>query len=138
MKLYLKMGIAILSIYILTMAVVYLLQDKLIFQSTKLSSNYEFNFNQPFNEYTLKTADNEQLNLLLFKTNISQARGIIIYFHGNAGNLNRWGKYAVDFTSLRYDVLMVEYRGYGKSTGTPTEEVLYSDSKFIMKSWKNF
>lgn len=131
MKFYIKMGIAILSIYVLMIAIVYLFQDKLIFQSVKLSSNYKFKFDVPFKEFSVETADNEQINTLLFKTDSLKPLGLIVYFHGNANNLNRWGKYAEDFTSLGYDVLMVEYRGYGKSTGIPSEELLYSDSKFI-------
>ena len=62
---------------------------------------------------------------------------MIIYFHGNANNLKRWGKYSVNFTSLGYDVLMIDYRGYGKSSGIPTEELLYIDAVTIWKWVKN-
>jgi uncharacterized protein len=67
---------------------------------------------------------------LLFKAD--SAKGFILYFHGNAGNLQRWGNYAPDFTSLGYDILMIDYRGYGKSTGTPTEENLYNDAQAVL------
>ncbi len=102
-------------------------QDKLIFQSTKLSPDHVFTFDQPFKEYTIKTSDHETLSAILFPA-AEGPKGLILYFHGNAGNLQRWGKYAPGFTTLGYDILMVDYRGYGKSTGTPSELVLYEDA----------
>jgi fermentation-respiration switch protein FrsA (DUF1100 family) len=78
-------------------------------------------------EYFVKTQDGETLNVLLFKTKLN-SKGLILYFHGNADNLQRWGQYAEDFTKLGYDILMMDYRGYGKSTGEPIENNLYKDA----------
>jgi pimeloyl-ACP methyl ester carboxylesterase len=103
------------------------IQDRLIFQSTKLSADHIFTFDQPFSEHSIETSDHETLSALLFPAS-QKSKGLILYFHGNAGNLQRWGKYANDFTALGYDILMVDYRGYGKSTGTPTENLLYDDA----------
>ncbi len=125
------MVFAFFSIYIISLALVYIFQEKLIFQSVKLSENHQFNFSVPFDEHLIKTTDNEYINALHFKTENTNPLGIILYFHGNADNLQRWGEYAVDFTSLGFDVLMIDYRGYGKSTGIPSEEMLYNDAEFI-------
>lgn len=125
------MALVIFSIYIVVIANVYFFQEKLIFQSVKLSENHQFSFNIPFNEYLIRTIDNEHINALLFKTESFRPKGLIIYFHGNADNLERWGNYAVDFTSLGYDVLMIDYRGYGKSSGIPSEEAIYNDAELI-------
>ena len=73
----------------------------------------------------------DNLNGLIFKPGIHKPKGTILYFHGNADNLQRWGKYAVDFTSLGYTVVMFDFAGYGKSTGTPSEQILYSNSEDI-------
>jgi len=129
MKIFIKMVIAIISLYILVIAMIYLFQDKLIFQSVKLPENYKFKFETLFDEYSINTPDDETINAIHFKTENGKALGLIVYFHGNADNLKRWGKYAVDFTNLGYDVLMIDYRGYGKSTGIPSEKVLYSDAE---------
>jgi len=131
MELFLKTVVAVLSLYVLALAFIYIFQEKLIFQSVQLPAEYTFDFSNPFEEYFLKTTDNEKLNLIYFKSNVAEKKGLIIYFHGNADNLKRWGQYAVDFTNLGYDVLMPDYRGYGKSTGTPNEEALYADAEFI-------
>ncbi|NOT73966.1 MAG: alpha/beta hydrolase [Cyclobacteriaceae bacterium] len=106
-------------------------QDSLIFQKKSLASDYAFKFAEPFEEHFIKTEDGQSLNVIIFKSK-NTSRGLILYFHGNADNLQRWGNYAVDLTSLDYDVLMMDYRGYGKSTGTPDEINLYKDAQTIL------
>jgi fermentation-respiration switch protein FrsA (DUF1100 family) len=59
--------------------------------------------------------------------------GLVIYFHGNAGNLQRWGEIAGCLTLYNYHVLVADYRGYGKSTGKPTEGGLYADADGVWK-----
>jgi len=121
----------IMLLYGVAWCIFFFFQDRFIFQSHVLPPEYVFRFDQKFEEYTISTADGEKLNALLFRAESS--KGLILYFHGNANNLQRWGEYAIDFTALGYDVLMTDYRGYGKSTGTPTEENLYSDAKLILE-----
>ncbi len=118
-----------ITFVILTMAF-QLLQDKIIFQGVRLNASHSFVFDQPFEEHFIPTPDGHQINLLLFRT--AQApKGLVIYFHGNRDNLQRWGNYAKDFTQYGYEVLMMDYRGYGKSTGKPNERVLYADAKLV-------
>ncbi|MBS1508700.1 MAG: alpha/beta hydrolase [Bacteroidetes bacterium] len=107
------------------------LQDKLIFQGVKLPKEHPFSFPLPYREFFIPTGDGCELNALLFPCG-ENTKGLILYFHGNAGNLQRWGNYAVDFTSQGYDVLMMDYRGYGKSSGKPSEDVLYADAGVIL------
>lgn len=124
-------GILLLC-YCITWFSFYLFQDQIVFQSKPLAANYKFTFDQPFEEHSISTADGSVLNSLLFRTQ-PPSKGLILYFHGNADNLQRWGNYANDFTSLDYDVLMMDYRGYGKSSDSPTEETLYADALLILK-----
>lgn len=54
----------------------------------------------------------------------------IIFFHGNAGNMGHRLQNAVGlYHNLHCNMLMVEYRGYGLSEGSPTEEGLYMDAR---------
>ena len=122
---------SVLLLYVVALAGFYVFQEKFIFQSESLPADHVFKFDQKFEEHTIQTEDGQSLSALLFKADSS--KGLILYFHGNAGNLQRWGKYAPDFTSLGYDILMIDYRGYGKSTGLPTEENLYTDAQTILK-----
>lgn len=122
---------SLLLLYLIVCTWFYFFQASIIFQAESLPNDYTFTFDQKFSEHNIPTADGELLNALLFKTS-QPSKGLILYFHGNANNLQRWGNYAIDFTNLGYDILMTDYRGYGKSTGSPTEEVLYTDAKTIL------
>ena len=107
-------------------------QNDIIFQRKPLAEDYIFTFHRDssqakLQEYYIKVEDKDSLNALLFKTTLP-SKGLILYFHGNADNLQRWGRYAEDFTKLGYDILMIDYRGYGKSSGEPLEKNLYTDA----------
>lgn len=53
----------------------------------------------------------------------------ILFFHGNAGNLSGYAHRMALYSRLGYDVLMVEYHGFGKSQGEPSEKTLYLDAE---------
>lgn len=125
-----KLLIGLVGTYIALHLGVYALQKYIIFQPKKLNPSYEFVFNNPFEEFFISCSDGDSLNLLLFKTKLPR-KGLVLYFHGNADNLQRWGKYHVDFTSRGYDILMMDFRGYGKSSGEPSEEKFYQDAELI-------
>jgi uncharacterized protein len=131
-----RWGLGLTAFLILSTSVLfYQFQDWVIFQGTKLDKDYTFKFDQPFEEYFIPTEDGTVLNALMFRAP-QPSKGLILYFHGNKDNLQRWGQYAVDFTRLGYDIVMADYRGYGKSTGTPTEEHLYADANEVLR-WAN-
>ena len=123
---------SILMAYIVISLSFYFFHDLFVFQSRSLPKEYVFTFPLGFSEHTINTNDGEHINALLFKTS-QPPKGLILYFHGNADNLQRWGKYAVDFTQLGFDVLMTDYRGYGKSSGVPSEKYLYNDALTILR-----
>jgi len=59
-----------------------------------------------------------------------QAKGAVLYCHGNAGNLEYFGKVARDFhASLDRSVLIFDYPGYGRSDGKPNEAGCYKSAK---------
>ncbi|MEQ9412192.1 MAG: alpha/beta hydrolase [Cyclobacteriaceae bacterium] len=117
----------------MSLSLFYIFRHQVIFQSTPLSANYQFEFSHPFQEYFIKTSDGTQLNVLLFKSP-APSKGLIFYTHGNADNLQRWGNYAVDFTTLGYDVLMYDYRSYGKSGSQSNPDNLHNDG-FEVYTW---
>lgn len=123
---------------LLSLFTTYMLQDLFIFQPTKLDQDYQFAFDQPFEEHFIvvpsaqeSNGKEERINTLWFKSK-GPSKGLILYFHGNRGNLTRWGTYAQDLTIHGYDVLMIDYRGYGKSSGRPTEAGFYVDAELVL------
>lgn len=118
-----------LSTYLIAIGMLFFLQKKIIFQPKQLHKNYTYTFETPYQEFYLKGKDNANINALFFKSTQINPKGIILYFHGNADNLQRWGKYHIDFTSRGYDFFAIDYHGYGKSDGEVGEQAMYSDAQ---------
>ncbi|MEZ4780092.1 MAG: alpha/beta hydrolase [Flavobacteriaceae bacterium] len=110
-------------------ASLYLLQDKILFRPTVLEQNHQFQFTHKFEELFLKTDENAVINAIHFK--VENPKGVILYFHGNKGDLQRWGNITEYFVEKGYDVFVMDYRTYGKSTGELSEKALYNDAEFM-------
>jgi fermentation-respiration switch protein FrsA (DUF1100 family) len=78
-----------------------------------------------FTDQKIRTADGETLHAWWFAH--AQPRAQIVYWHGNGGNLSLWMPVFVDLHRRGFDVLAVDYRGYGDSTGRPSEQGIYRD-----------
>jgi len=106
----------------------YFFQEKILFLPTVLEQDYRYQFNSNFEELFLKPEENATINALHFK--VENPKGVILYFHGNAGDLSRWGKLTGYFVERQYDVLIMDYRTYGKSIGKLSEQAFYTDAQF--------
>ena len=104
-----------------------MIQKFFIFRQKKLERDFQFSFSAPFEEFFLKIEDGAEINGVWFHH--PNPRGLILYFHGNADNLARWGQYSVDFLACGYEIAMIDYRTFGKSTGELSEDNFYRDSK---------
>ena len=78
-------------------------------------------------ERWIETPDGETIQSFLFMHDGNRKRPLIIYFHGNAGNLYHRFDAATRLYQIGQDVLLVSYRGYAKSSGKPNEEGIYID-----------
>lgn len=112
--------------YATALFVLYLLQKKLIFYPGKISPEYKFSTTNGAEEVTLTTDDAAHINGLFFPNTSHEA---ILYFHGNAGDLSQWQFVSEDFTALGFNFFIIDYRGYGKSTGDISETGLYKDAQ---------
>jgi len=103
-------------------------------------------FRIPFTEWPnyasekwLKTPDNENLQAIYFEHSIRKSDDLIIYFHGNTGNMfshNRFD-HADEFYKLGPNVLLISYRGFSKSTGSPSERGIYLDGETALNYANN-
>jgi alpha-beta hydrolase superfamily lysophospholipase len=126
LKILVKFTAVLAALYGIICLILYFLQEKLIFFPQKLPKNYVFLFHQKFEEQNIEVSPGVSLNSLLFK--VDSPRGVIFYLHGNAGALNSWGEVAGFYNHLGYDLLMIDYRGYGKSDGQISNQAqLFSD-----------
>lgn len=80
---------------------------------------------------TLTTADGARLHAWHLPR--ADARADVVYFHGNGGNLSIWSDVFVGLWREGFDVFAVDYRGYGLSTGFPSELGLYRDVEAVLR-----
>jgi len=59
----------------------------------------------------------------------TQPHGTVLFLHGNAGNISHRLDSVLMFHRLGYNMLIFDYRGYGNSSGAPTEQGTYSDAE---------
>jgi uncharacterized protein len=123
---YIVGGIVVLSV------AVYFLQDLFIFKPEKLKADFQFIYNVPFREVNFDVAPGVRINGLHFFR--ERPNGLILYFHGNSRSIKGWAKYATDFYRYDYDVVLVDYRGFGKSTGKRSESEMLNDMQVVYSS----
>lgn len=133
---FVRFTLIISSVYISACLLVYFNQEKLLFHPEKLSANHAFSFEVPFSEFNVTTPDNETLNGLLFPGDSTHTR-LVFYLHGNAGSLKNMDGTAGFYTSLGYDFCSFDYRGFGKSSGSNTNEAqLVDDVRLVYQHLK--
>lgn len=80
-------------------------------------------------EVWFKTADGVRLYGWLFHAKALPAPSTVVYFHGNGGNLSYCDWVGTALAARGFDVLLFDYRGYGRSQGEPTDERgVYADA----------
>ena len=111
----------------------YHLQEKFMFHPVPLPKDYDFKFKVPFKEVNIAINERDTLNLIQFLPEEVVSKGVVLYFHGNRENVNRYAKYAANFTRHGYEVWMPDYPGFGKTTGKLTEENMNMEAKEVYK-----
>ncbi|MCF6354969.1 MAG: alpha/beta hydrolase [Candidatus Polarisedimenticolaceae bacterium] len=80
-------------------------------------------------ERFIDTADGVRIQLLYLPT--PDSARVLLYFHGNAGNIYHRVSDLLQFQRFGINVVGVSYRGYGKSEGSPSEEGIYQDGEAV-------
>ena len=107
------------------LAVLYVSQERIILPAAQLPADYRFQFDQPFTEVWIPV-QGATLHALQFKQ--PNPRGVVFFLHGNAGNLVTWTTGVDFYQRINYDLFIIDYRGYGKSTGqVESEAQLHAD-----------
>lgn len=121
--------LVLLGIYVFGGVALYYLQERFIFLDKTLPADYQFEFSTEFKELNFTTDDGASLHALHF-TQVNP-KGVILYYHGNAGTLHRWGEVVQYHVGLGYDVVVMDYRGYGKSTGKRSQSSMLADAEMF-------
>jgi len=124
----------LLLVYLGIAVFFYFYQENFLFHPRKTSINFKYNFDYPFEEKIYTTPHNGKIHSLKFS--VENPKGLIYYLHGNAGSLRDWGWLSSDFIPQGYDLVLIDYRSYGKSTGVLSEANMHSDVQFIYDELK--
>jgi alpha-beta hydrolase superfamily lysophospholipase len=109
------------------LGLLYVRQERIILPASTLAADYRFQFDQPFEEVWIPV-QGASLHALRFKQ--PNPRGVVFFLHGNAGNLVSWTTGVDFYRRINYDLFIVDYRGYGKSTGhIESEAQLHTDAR---------
>lgn len=114
------------------MLIIYLVQERFIFKPEKLKADFVYKYDTPFSELFFDVEPGVRINGLHFT--VQNPNGLILYFHGNTRSIKGWARYAKDFFRYRYDVVLVDYRGFGKSTGRRSEHDMLNDMQYVYET----
>ena len=129
MRMAVNLLISVVIAYCAVMVLVFLFQSRLVFypeigrEMTVTPQAYGLQFES----VDLPTSDGETLHAWWVPAD--NARGTVLFFHGNAGNISHRLDYLQMLNRMRYSTFIVDYRGFGRSTGKPSVEGTYRDAE---------
>ncbi len=131
MPLALQILLYLIITYVVLCIVFYFFQHYFFFRPEILPKHFEYKYPFPFDEVNFEMEDGGEINGLHFK--VPNAKGVICYFKGNSRSVKGWAKFARDFIGKGYDFFMIDYRGFGKSSGKRNQTTLFNDAQTVYK-----
>jgi len=110
---------------------VVMVEPRLVFFPSRGEDRTPADLGIPHTAVRIATTDGEQLAAWLLEP--EQPIADVVYFHGNGGNLSVWLPVLAGLHAKGFRVLAVDYRGYGLSTGKPSERGLYRDAEAVVR-----
>ena len=119
------------ALYAAMIGLVYWQQEALIFHPRPLNADYHFTVAGV--EEVKVAVDGAILSALHFKQ--PNAKGMVFFLHGNGGNVDSWLTSVDIYRRVNYDLFILDYRGFGKSTGhIGSEAQLHRD---VLQAWQS-
>jgi fermentation-respiration switch protein FrsA (DUF1100 family) len=129
MRMLFNLLITLVVVYLIVVFLVYAGQSRLIYfpEIEQEISNKPSAIGLDYTSVNMATADGERLHG--WWVSGPDAKGTVLFFHGNAGNISQRINYLSMFKRLGYNTLLFDYRGYGQSSGVPSESGTYLDAQ---------
>jgi len=105
----------------------YLMQPSMVFFPSRDLTATPGQWGLAYEDVTIDTADGLRLHGWFLPHEGSNE--VLLFLHGNGGNISHRGESLLIFQRLGLNVLIIDYRGYGRSEGTPSEDGLYEDAR---------
>jgi pimeloyl-ACP methyl ester carboxylesterase len=124
---------AVAAVYTAAIGYLWLRQERLLFEPTPLPADQPLVDDPDVHESTIEVPG---AKLSVAQLRLPEPRGVVFFLHGNSGNLRDCLVELDAFREVNFDVVMFDYRGYGKSTGRiASEEQLRADVRAV---WGQF
>jgi len=123
--------IAITAAFVIFIGFFFIFQSRYIYYPERVLSADPGSIGLHFESVSFETQDGVKLSGWFIPT--ESARGVILFCHGNAGNISHRLDSIQIFHQLGLDVFIFDYRGYGQSQGKPTEQGTYTD---VEAAWR--
>ncbi len=117
--------------YLSVVLLVYFGQSRLIYFPQQQISYTPDAIGLDYTPVNIATSDGETLHG--WWVSAPDAKGTVLFFHGNAGNISHRINYLKMFKQLGYNTLLFDYRGYGQSSGVPSESGTYLDAQAVWR-----
>lgn len=118
--------LTLLSVWLLLLTLIYFFQSRLIFFPEQDIMMTPADLNLPYEDVFLNTGDGTRIHGWYVRHN--RPRATLLFFHGNAGNISQRLDSVERFYRMGLSVLIIDYHGYGRSGGTPSEAGTYQDA----------
>ena len=129
----LRWGSTALILYLGIGLLLYHFQEKLLFRPVATDKNQRYELGHPYTEVNLAFNASSNINIIQFRHDGDSLKGVVLYFHGNRRNISWYARFAPYYTCNGYEVWMIDYPGYGKSTGTFSEQKIYEWALLLYK-----
>lgn len=128
MRMLLSLTIMMALIYAALAALIFFVQPKLVYypEIGRGIAETPHSSGLIYESVEVETADGERLHGWFVPA--PDAKATVLFFHGNAGNISHRIGYLSMFYRLGYNTFIFDYRGYGESSGKPTEQGTYRDA----------
>lgn len=119
-----RIGAICLVLYALALAWLWFRQEKLLFAPDVLAADFKLAKAPDIHEVSI---DVPGAKLSALHLRLPNPKGVVLFLHGNGGSLENWFVNPEFYRKANYDLFMVDYRGYGKSTGRIESEAQLRD-----------
>ena len=122
-----RISIIVASVCVVFIALFYIFQSRYVYYPERNLTADPGQLGLRFDSVYFETADGLTLSAWFIPGD--NTRGVILFCHGNAGNISHRLESIQIFHQLGLDVFIFDYRGYGQSEGKPSEQGTYQDAE---------
>jgi len=127
-----RAAVWLVVVYAGLLALLWWAQEKLLFLPTVLPQDHRFAVAADVHEAWVEV-QGARLNALHLR--LPKPEGVVLFLHGNAGSLDNWFAHLGPYRQANMDLFMIDYRGYGKSSGRISSEAqLHAD---VLAAWQH-